>query len=602
MADLNGLHDDEYFSLKELNTAVLEDIDNFEVWEKLVRATETLDGGLNRNSSPNTIHATREIYNRFLAKFPLFFGYWKKYADLEFSIAGTESADLIYERGVASISNSVDLWQNYCNFKVETCHDVNVIRELFERGALCVGLDFLSHPFWDKYIEFEERQEETATTNVFRILNRVIHIPMHQYARYFERFRQMSPFQPISELFESEIIDQFRGDVETELGTDSSNPEVDRTMRTRLDNLHLEIFHRTQTETTKRWTYEQEIKRPYFHVEELDEAQLVNWRKYLDFEEVEGVFQRTSFLYERCVVACAYYEEFWLRYARWMYAQPDREEEVRNIYIRASCIYCPISRVSIRLTWAMFEEMTGRVSVANGIHEAMLEAVPGHLETIVSRAHLHRRQGGLDDAIKIFKEVLDDPQCSITTKGRVVAEWARLLWKYKGKPDEARQVFSKNAHWYMGVGGFWISYFKFELAQQPDPKQSDSQYKRLRQIVDDVRKKGQLPPSIVKDITHTYMEYLIEEGPSSIAKEYMELDCEVNGPFSINITHKAKLATDGKPETTHRRMVLENGHPGVEVNEAQLRKGESPYTKYYLQQGEQGPTGSNGQSAAMRFS
>lgn len=37
----------------------------------------------------------RDIYNRFLAKFPLFFGYWKKYADLEFSIAGTEAAELV---------------------------------------------------------------------------------------------------------------------------------------------------------------------------------------------------------------------------------------------------------------------------------------------------------------------------------------------------------------------------------------------------------------------------------------------------------------------------------------------------------------------------
>jgi hypothetical protein len=69
--------------------------DNFEAWEALVRAAEGLEGGLNRNSSPQAISATREIYDRFLAKFPLFFGYWKKYADLEFSIAGTEAAEMV---------------------------------------------------------------------------------------------------------------------------------------------------------------------------------------------------------------------------------------------------------------------------------------------------------------------------------------------------------------------------------------------------------------------------------------------------------------------------------------------------------------------------
>ena len=124
----------------------LEDTDNFENWEKLVRAAETLEGGLNRNSSPQAIATTRDAYDRFLAKFPLLFGYWKKYADLEFSIGGTEAAEMVrprkvttgrtiltiykvFERGVASITTSVDLWTDYCSFKVETSHDPDVIRE-----------------------------------------------------------------------------------------------------------------------------------------------------------------------------------------------------------------------------------------------------------------------------------------------------------------------------------------------------------------------------------------------------------------------------------------------------------------------------------------
>jgi pre-mRNA-processing factor 39 len=35
----------------------------------------------------------------------------------------------VYERGVASIGVSVDIWANYCAFKVETSHDADVIRE-----------------------------------------------------------------------------------------------------------------------------------------------------------------------------------------------------------------------------------------------------------------------------------------------------------------------------------------------------------------------------------------------------------------------------------------------------------------------------------------
>ena len=61
----------------------------------------------------------------------------------------------------------------------------------------------------------------------------------------------------------------------------------------------------------------------------------------------------------------------------------------------------------------------------------------------------------------------------------------------------------------------------------------------------------------------------------------------VHRPFSVQSGIKAKLADDGREASTQRRMMMENGHPGVEVDEAAIRRGENPYTKYYQQQGEQ---------------
>lgn len=103
--------------------------DDFESWDSLVRAAEAQEGGLNRNSNPNAISATRATYDQFLAHFPLFYAFWKRYADLEFTIAGTEAAESVYERGVASIPCSVELWTNYCLFKTETSHNPSLIRE-----------------------------------------------------------------------------------------------------------------------------------------------------------------------------------------------------------------------------------------------------------------------------------------------------------------------------------------------------------------------------------------------------------------------------------------------------------------------------------------
>ncbi|KAL8872190.1 MAG: hypothetical protein Q9174_002133, partial [Haloplaca sp. 1 TL-2023] len=591
-----GGTDEENAELKKLNSDVLDDPDSFDNWEKLVRSAESLEGGLNRNSSPQSIVATREVYDRFLAKFPLLFGYWKKYADLEFSIAGTEAAELVYERGVASITNSVDLWTNYCSFKVETSHDPDVIRELFERGATCVGLDFLAHPFWDKYLEFEERVE--AQDKIFAILDRVVHIPMHQYARYFERYRHLAQHRPLSELLPADMLAQFRADIENDgpamvqaggqqVKAERGELEIERETRTRIDNFHLEIFSRTQTETTKRWTYESEIKRPYFHVNELDESQLVNWRKYLDFEEVEGDYSRTQFLYERCLITCAYYDEFWLRYARWLHAIAGKDEEVRNVYQRASMVFAPISRPTVRLQYAYFEEMCERVELAKDIHHAVLINLPGHIETIVSLANLSRRHGGLEAAIEVYKAQIESPQCDHYAKAALCAEWARLLWKIKGSVDEARKVFQQNAHWYLDSRPFWIGYLFFELEQPTSAETETVQYKRIKQVHEDIRRKSQLPPLTIKDLSHYYMVYLLERGAKDAAKEYMTLDREINGPFSVQSTMKQKIAEDGREASTQRRMMMENGHPGVEVDEAAIRRGENPYTKYYQQQGEQ---------------
>jgi pre-mRNA-processing factor 39 len=75
----------------------------------------------------------------------------------------------------------------------------------------------------------------------------------------------------------------------------------------------------------------------------------------------------------------------------------------------------------------------------------------------------------------------------------------------------------------------------------------------------------------------------------------------IKSPFTVRSGDKAKLAEDGQENTTHRRMILENGHPGVEVDEVAFRKGENPYSKYFSQQGEN-PNGPNGQPAPIRYS
>lgn len=416
---------------------------------------------------------------------------------------------------------------------------------------------------------------------------------MHQYARYFERYRQLAQTRPLQELVPTEILAQYRAEVESAATAglppgSKADADIEREVRARIDQYHLDIFTATQTETTKRWTYESEIKRPYFHVTELDEGQLANWRKYLDFEEAEGAYARVQFLYERCLVTCAHYDEFWLRYARWMSAQEGKEEEVRNIYQRASTLYVPISRPLTRLRYAYFEEMSDRVDVAKDIHNAILVSLPGHIETIVSLANVSRRHGGLDAAIEVYKTHIDSTECDIHAKASLVAEWARLMWKIKGAPEDARQVFQKNVLWYLDSQPFWTSYLAFELEQPTSADTEQVQYERIKQVVDDIRSKSSLPADIVKELVQSYMVYLLERGTKETAKEYMTLDREVNGPTSVQLATKGREVV-GKDNQTPVPMT-QNGHQAAPVTPVAPQQ-ENSYNKFY--QGDR-PLSSNG--------
>lgn len=351
---------------------------------------------------------------------------------------------------------------------------------------------------------------------------------MHQYARYYERFRGMIHSRPLAGLVAADVLARFQSEVQAEGGA-RPELEIERDVRTKIDALYYETFTATQNEVTKRWTYESEIKRPYFHVTELEHPQLANWRKYLDFEESEGDYERIVCLYERCLTSCAFYDDLWFRYVRWMGAQDGKDEEVRNIYIRASTMFVPISRPGIRLQWAYFEESSDRVDVAADIHSSILLTLPNCIEVIVSLANLRRRQGGIDDAVLVLKEYIDAPAVDVYTKAALVGEWAQLVWLGKRSAEEARAVFSKNSQSYADSILFWEKWLQFELGQTQDAAALDKQAERLKQVFDEMRRKSRLSAAAKRELALVYMNYLVQQGGKDAMKVFLQVDREIFG-------------------------------------------------------------------------
>ncbi|ODQ63467.1 putative mRNA splicing protein [Nadsonia fulvescens var. elongata DSM 6958] len=604
-------------------TALNKDKENFELWESFILITESLSGPLGLESTDMVKHTTRQTYDEFLARFPLLFGYWKKYAEIERLFSGDEDYENILSRAVESFPNSIDLWVDYLShIMVHRFNDFENLRTLFEKSIKFCGRDFLSHPIWDKYIEFESKLRPDSI-EILRILKQVITYPLHQYARYLQEFVRVSSLHHITESVSSEKLSEIKATVRS-AGQDENDEAL---LKYHIDSYNVLVYEKTKQDVMDRWQYESQITRSYFHVAPLEDSQLELWKNYIKYEESKGDFNQTRFLYERALVPCAIYDSIWLRYIRWLSQYPDMDDEIRALYIKATTCFVPSVKTFVRYQYALFEEKLKNYDAARKILLDMQLKNSGQGEPFIYRIQFERRIGTPELSISYCTKLLnlgnstkkittssddqvvskDEATSPITIdtsdsieeleefkkglvlnesiKGTIAAEVAKIQWKNMYNIPGARKTFRSFSDTLVNSLYFWSSYFQFELEQCKTYSAAGSNSKRFKYIsklVDIMRSRARIPPYAINDLIRSYMDTLLACGTKQMMNDYMKLDSEVNGPFSVNHAIKRKIAPDSKPETTNRRLKLENGHPGVEVSDK--HPNENYFAKYLQQQ------------------
>ncbi|XP_076201937.1 pre-mRNA-processing factor 39 isoform X3 [Aptenodytes patagonicus] len=284
----------------------------------------------------NHLPAARKAFDRFFTHYPYCYGYWKKYADLEKRHDNVKQSDEVYRRGLQAIPLSVDLWIHYINFLKETLDPADpetnsTIRGAYEHAVLAAGTDFRSDRLWEMYINWENEQGNLR--EVTSIYDRILGIPTQLYSHHFQRFKEHIQNNLPRDLLTTEQFVQLRRELasvnghsgeDAQPGDDLPSGTEDITdpakliteienMRHRIIEIHQEMFNHNEHEVSKRWTFEEAIKRPYFHVKPLEKIQLKNWKEYLEFEIENGTHERVVVLFERCVISCALYEDFWIK-------------------------------------------------------------------------------------------------------------------------------------------------------------------------------------------------------------------------------------------------------------------------------------------------
>ncbi|CAA0833407.1 Tetratricopeptide repeat (TPR)-like superfamily protein [Striga hermonthica] len=416
---------------------------DFDAWTALIEETE--------RTAEGNIFKIRKVYDTFLAEFPLCYGYWKKYADHEARLSSVDKVVEVYERAVQGVTYSVDMWLHYCVFSISTYGDPVTIRGIFERGLACVGTDYLCFPLWDKYIEYEMSQQDWP--RVATIYTRVLEIPNQQLDRYFEGFKELVASRPLSELrtsdeaaalavAESEAVAQENeGDVPSSASKTMNASLKEAEELEKYISVREEIYKKAKDFDSKIIGFETAIRRPYFHVRPLNVAELENWHNYLDFIESGDDLNKVVKLYERCLIACARYPEYWIRYILCM---EDRgsTELAENALARATQVFVK-RQPEIHLFAARFKEKHGDVTGARAAYQLVHTGIsPGLLEAIIKHANMENRLGNLEDACSLYEQAIAIEKGKEQSQALplLFAQYSRFIFLVSGNVEKAREI------------------------------------------------------------------------------------------------------------------------------------------------------------------
>merc|ERR1712013_45526 len=425
-----------------------QDYSDFTSWTCLLQAvTET----------ENNLPAAEAVFRCFLRYYPYCYGYWKKFADIEKKHGNHDRAEQVFRNGVNAISISIDLWVAYINFTVQQKKDQPdgdaVIRNLFDLAIGSAGMEFKSNKLWDNYIQWEKSQGNMK--RVTDVYDRLISTPNQQYIKNWQKFKEhlethepgevLSTEEYMKTMHELDIVapglasDDALGE-NANGGTDSEQEKVPlkntELIRKKVIAKRESVFLQTAAEIKKRWKFEESIKRPYFHVKPLEKSQLKNWKDYIDFEIGEGNHQQIIFVFERCMVVCALYEELWQKYLD--YIEEKDIEATRSVFARACGVHL-LKKYPLHIKWAVFEEKQKKYEEAAQILSNVDKNFPGMILITQHRVGLARRMKRFDEIESIYESAIKTAE-RIEDKIFYSIKFSHVLVKFCSDKSKARLV------------------------------------------------------------------------------------------------------------------------------------------------------------------
>jgi len=449
---------------------VIESPKDFQAWTSLLQYVD----------HENDVSVARESYDSFLRRYPYCYGYWKKWADYEKKKAMKKDCEKVFERGLTAVPLSVDLWLHYLNYcRVHHAAQESFVREQFDRGLVACGLEFRSDRLWELYINWELERDDLR--RVFQIYDKLLVVPTLYHTTHWDNFQDLVTSNDPKELLSPEEYEELKLEIfrerkiSTEVIADIKLTEEEiQAIRKKTKERRQVVHSQTEKEITDRWAFEEGIKRPYFHVKPLERGQLKNWKSYLEFEISRGQQLRIDTLFERCLIACALYDDFWLMYAQHLESRWNEETEnrpqveilLRSVYRRACTIHV-YDKTTLYLMWSNFEEKTGNLHRA-GLILDLLEKVAPKLDSLaVRRVNLARRQGDFDRVINFYRKYIESAKKDNGTLAPLSLRASRFAAKVMGDTALAEEFIERALEKEPRNARLYVQLFDVRFQRQP---------------------------------------------------------------------------------------------------------------------------------------
>lgn len=531
-----------------------------------------------KNPNDAIKRAMEALYNELLQRYPLFFGYWKRFTAVQYQLYGLEKSIATLERALKNFPNSLELWCDYLSVLcANSANEVDLIRKNFLLAKDKIGYQFLSHPFWDKYIEFETKDEQWG--NVKSIYAELILIPLHQYARYGTAYRK------------------FLND-HKQFGAHG--------------NLDVEI-RGTHKLVTGIWPYESKIKQSFFNITPVSEEELANWDRYLTFlmdNEITYKFppRFVESVFERCLIPCLYYEHFWIKFHKWL--EDARRFDLPTLIdsYQQGMRKLPQSCKEFRFCFLEYLQRNYRQDkelaflAFTQTVSSCVKIFPG--ETVVVRDYLallkrHRFLSRIDqDEKNVFDQQASyakelESAVAAYMEGNVdkgnplqdmindinlpiiVVEMIKTTWLTLRNTMQTRKYFnfySKN-RLVRSSATFWLTYYKFEKSNQ--------NFAKLNKFINDLGSKINLPGTVINDILKDYQFfYLVNSNAGDYQAARIGEDNQ-NRSYSVDPILLLQLKNNdpqwtpgnfhnGGADWYRTKEYKENCHPGIHDDKPQI--------------------------------